>query len=212
MIRQLKKQLRKHYKQVLKNIPNSRRDHAAQQAISSLINKHLPPNNSLVLSFYSMSDRHEIDLYQLNLDLADRNRLVLPRVNPTSPIMDCYQVPELTDRYLTKSKYGIYEPDPDRCRSIDPDEISTVLVPGLAFEEQPHFLIKAHLPLDLSPSLDDEVMKYYRLGRGGGYYDRYLTLLNPNTLKLGIAYREQAHSEELPIDQYDQPVDRVIFY
>lgn len=192
MISQLKSQLRKHYLNILKNIPISRSDHAAQQAISSLINKYIPPNQSFVLSFYSMTDRHEIDLSQFNQDLAKQQRLVLPRVNSNQ--MDCYYVPDLSDHYLIKSKFGIYEPNPDYCRLIYPNQISTIIVPGLAFEDH------------------SSNGQYYRLGRGGGYYDRYLPLLEPTTIKLGVAYIEQAYSEKLPINNYDQPVDRVIFF
>lgn len=46
-----------------------------------------------------------------------------------------------------------------------------------------------------------------RLGRGKGYYDRYL--LNFTGLKLGLCYEEQIFNE-VPTDKWDRQVDQII--
>ncbi len=48
----------------------------------------------------------------------------------------------------------------------------------------------------------------HRLGRGKGYYDRFLPLLT-NAYKLGICFPFQS-LPSIPIDEYDQLVDEVI--
>lgn len=48
----------------------------------------------------------------------------------------------------------------------------------------------------------------YRLGYGGGYYDRMLATLGPETRTIGIVL-DQFLMDELPIDDWDQPLDAI---
>lgn len=48
-----------------------------------------------------------------------------------------------------------------------------------------------------------------RLGRGGGFYDRVLAVLDPTITRIGIAYEFQEHCR-LPRDTWDVPVHYVI--
>lgn len=45
----------------------------------------------------------------------------------------------------------------------------------------------------------------YRLGQGGGYYDRALPHLN--AWKIGLVYAGELNSEALPLESHDIPVD-----
>ncbi len=83
---------------------------------------------------------------------------------------------------LTKNKFGILEPDSEEKYS---GTIETALVPGLAF----------------TPAGD-------RLGRGNGYYDRYLAQ-NPDIFTIGLAFEEQI-LPELPSTANDQKIDMVL--
>lgn len=51
----------------------------------------------------------------------------------------------------------------------------------------------------------------YRVGWGGGYYDRTLALLRKTgkVTAIGVAYAAQ-EVDEVPVDPYDQPVDWII--
>ena len=70
---------------------------------------------------------------------------------------------------LIKGAYGIYEPEEDRSgRSVRLEDIDLVIVPGLAFDR-----------------------KNNRLGRGQGYYDRFLRRLPKDTPKIGLGFRFQ---------------------
>jgi 5,10-methenyltetrahydrofolate synthetase len=66
-----------------------------------------------------------------------------------------------------------------------PEEIAVVLVPGLAFTR-------------------DGV----RLGRGAGFYDRFLSRI-PHALRLGVAFEEQL-ADGLPTDSWDLPLDALL--
>lgn len=66
------------------------------------------------------------------------------------------------------------------------------------------------IDLVLSPlvSFDD---KYNRIGMGGGWYDRFLPELSPNTKKIGLAYNFQKfEGDRLPADKHDQRLDEII--
>tara|TARA_R100001163_G_C5068494_1_gene208931 strand:+ start:387 stop:971 length:585 start_codon:yes stop_codon:yes gene_type:complete len=191
----LKRQLRKHFTGQLITLPKYKLDNNASEVIASLLFKQIPSSGK-VLSFHPMLHKNEINLTAFNFDLANQNRLVLPKVLNNSPIMQCYQVKSIDpDKgHLIKSKYGIWEPNPLKCRAIHPTEIGTVIVPGLAFQSTP---------------IDGN---YYRLGRGGGYYDRFLKLIDPTIMKIGIAFKEQSYDGEIPRDSYDVPVDKVVFF
>lgn len=84
---------------------------------------------------------------------------------------------------LTSGAFGIWEPLPDPSRLLAPDAFDLVLVPGLAFD------------------LDGG-----RLGRGAGFYDRFLATLPPKTRLVGVALDEQL-VEKTPRDAFDLPVD-----
>ena len=87
---------------------------------------------------------------------------------------------------LESQHFGIYQPRQDRVREVPLDDINLVVVPGVAFDK-----------------------KNIRLGRGHGYYDRFLSGL-PNTTKaIGLAFDFQV-LEDLPQDPHDIPVWRII--
>ena len=87
---------------------------------------------------------------------------------------------------LSEGHYGIMEPKLESIRGVPLEEIDLVIVPGLAFD-----------------------YKANRLGRGKGYYDRFLKSLPAKTPCLGLAFDFQV-VEDLPVLQHDQPVFRVI--
>ena len=50
----------------------------------------------------------------------------------------------------------------------------------------------------------------YRLGQGGGWYDRALEHVRPDALVMGTVYDEEALPEPLPRDEHDVPVQAVL--
>jgi 5-formyltetrahydrofolate cyclo-ligase len=87
---------------------------------------------------------------------------------------------------LVPGVWGIPEPDRSRLWLAPIDEIDLVVVPGVVFDQ-----------------------RGYRIGYGGGYYDRLLPRLRPGALKVGIAFAEQI-VDTVPAREYDIPVDLVI--
>lgn len=48
-----------------------------------------------------------------------------------------------------------------------------------------------------------------RLGQGGGWYDRFLPLLRPECVTIGVAFAEQV-VDTLPVESHDVRVDHVV--
>ena len=86
---------------------------------------------------------------------------------------------------LEKGAYGIREPREDR-KTADLKDIDLYVVPGIAFDKRNR-----------------------RLGRGKGYYDKFLKKLPGNKITIGLAFDFQI-VENLPQDSHDIPVSKVI--
>lgn len=124
----------------------------------------------------------EPDTLRLLPRLAARGkRLLLPRCADAPGIMDARVCdPSLP---LVRHRYGMLEPGPDR-PVVPPGGIDLILVPGLAFDRLG-----------------------YRLGQGGGYYDRYL----PQTGAFTVALcRSCFLLDAVPREVHDAPVDLVL--
>lgn len=85
---------------------------------------------------------------------------------------------------LLPSTYGPKEP-PSRI-PVDPKEVDAVVAPGLAFDRSG-----------------------FRIGYGGGHYDRYLRRMQPQATRIGIAFHLQV-VELVPHGAADLPVHFVV--
>ena len=95
---------------------------------------------------------------------------------------------EIRDREkdLERQHFGIHQPIAGHVREIPLENIDLVVVPGVAFDKN-----------------------NVRLGRGHGYYDRFLCGLPKKTRTIGIAFDFQV-LEYLPKDSHDVPVWKTI--
>lgn len=123
----------------------------------------------------------EPDTQQLFSPLLRRGKvLVLPRCQAGHTLeLRRYLGPE----HLVRHRYGMWEPD-DTCPLLSPDAVSFALIPGLSFD----------------PS-------GMRMGRGGGYYDRFLPQYSGLTLGL---CRDVLLQASLPALSHDRGVDLVL--
>jgi len=116
--------------------------------------------------------------------LSSGRRLVCPRVDRRAHRLRLYQVDD-PESDLVRGSMGI--PEPGRhLTEVAPVEVDWALVPGLAFDD-----------------------RGFRLGRGGGYYDRLLPTLRPDVPRWALAYDCQGVTS-LPTEPHDQPLDGII--
>jgi len=88
---------------------------------------------------------------------------------------------------LVEGAYGIMEPADRLKDNIRPAQLSAIVCPGVAFDKE-----------------------RTRLGRGAGYYDRFLQELTGKPLIIGCAFDCQISAEPLPREPHDIPMDAVI--
>ena len=117
--------------------------------------------------------------------LAAGKTLLLPLVNKAARMLELYEIVDPGGQ-LARGTYGIAEPRPDRCRRARYEEVDWVLVPGVVFA-------------------DDG----YRIGYGGGYYDRLLPLLPSRAPRISAAFQLQRRAE-VPHGVHDQKIEVVV--
>ncbi len=122
----------------------------------------------------------EVDSRRFADRLAEHCRVVIPRVEGDG--MDFYDyVPER----LSSGAFGIDEPAGEKAARVE--DIDVMIVPARAF----------------TPEGD-------RLGRGKGYYDRYLSRKGFRAVCIGVCFAEQM-VKNIPCDAHDRRVDMVIY-
>jgi len=100
-------------------------------------------------------------------------------------------VPSLLKDYdaeLARGPYGTRHPKEEYIRPIPLEALDLVVVPGLAFDKAGN-----------------------RLGRGLGYYDRFLCRLPKDIPTVGLAFDFQVVSDFPPLEPHDCPVTKVLF-
>jgi 5-formyltetrahydrofolate cyclo-ligase len=117
--------------------------------------------------------------------LDDGKRVAVPVTVPSTKRLLAVEIRD-PDRDLdVKGHFGI--PHPARTgRRIPKAKLDLVLMPGVAFDRRGH-----------------------RLGRGGGYFDRFLSRLPSRARRVGLAFEFQL-MKELPVESHDLPAHAVV--
>ncbi len=131
-----------------------------------------------IVAYYSLPD--EVDTHALLDELvADGKIVFLPKVLDDETMELC----RYTGREsLREGAFHIMEPTGKTFTADAQADIA--LIPGLAFDAQGH-----------------------RLGRGKGYYDRFLASFKGKTIGVCFDFQKVA---EVPVDAHDVSVDRVV--
>jgi 5-formyltetrahydrofolate cyclo-ligase len=125
----------------------------------------------------------EVDTFQIiRKGWEQGKRMVVPKCEPNTRKLDFRELKHFSE--LESVFYGLFEPIVSETISVNPDDIDLVVVPGLAFSKNG-----------------------YRLGFGGGYYDRFLA--NYQGKRISLAFKDQIVSE-IPVESHDIPVEKII--
>ncbi|EIJ78865.1 5-formyltetrahydrofolate cyclo-ligase [Bacillus methanolicus PB1] len=109
-------------------------------------------------------------------------KIAVPKCIPESKGMVFRTLTRFSE--LESSFFNLYEPIEGLTEAVSANEIDLMIVPGVAF-----------------------TYDCYRIGHGGGYYDRYLTNFNGKTVSL--AFEEQL-IDRFQVEEHDIPVMKLI--
>lgn len=177
-----KKSLRQRYRATFKTLENSALlQHYHSQSCRLLgesIRSHRPQRVGL---YMAMKDEPNID--DLAQELCQEMQVYLPRVLDAEQ-MHFYRYRGHKGGLQTDNIYSIREPEAKAEDLIHPTDLDLIVIPALAYDQHG-----------------------YRLGRGAGYYDRYLAQTSAITYGISLPLLSIEH---LPIQPWDVPVQHVI--
>ncbi|AIM15607.1 5-formyltetrahydrofolate cyclo-ligase [Neobacillus sedimentimangrovi] len=131
----------------------------------------------------TVSRMPEVDTYQIIRKAWEQGKqVVVPKCYPKEKKLSFRILTEFSQ--LESVYYGLLEPIVEKTEEVGPNEIDLLIVPGLAFTKAG-----------------------YRIGFGGGYYDRFLTNYHGKTISL--AFNEQI-IPDFPVEPFDYPVGKII--
>ena len=173
----MKSELRKQVLHEMKDLPREQKQ-AMDQALTDQFLEHPFYQEAKIIATY-LSFPHEFQTQELiEQALKDGKKVLIPKTYPKGR-MDFVVY---DSQQLVKTSFGLLEPQGD-LEVVDASQIDLIHVPGLAFTTEG-----------------------YRIGYGGGYYDRYLKHFSGNTLS--TVYPCQIR-DFIPED-HDIPVQEVL--
>lgn len=109
-------------------------------------------------------------------------KIAVPKCDPKTREMTFYAIESFAQ--LETVYMHLREPIPEVCEFVDANEMDVILVPGVVFDH-----------------------RGYRVGYGGGYYDRYV--LNYSGKLMSLVFDEQLR-KQVPTEAHDCPVDLIV--
>ena len=182
MVRLGKAELRRLLKGRLKALSKAERLRKNRQIQKAFFARAFFKNARTVLFYVSLPE--EVDTWPMMERALKRGKRVL-----VPSLQKRRIVPSEVRRLkgdLRRGAYGIFEPRRQSFRPVGVEEIDLVVVPGIGFDRRGR-----------------------RLGRGGGYYDRFLKRVRGQVPLVGLAFKVQ-RLERLPVEVHDVPVDYLI--
>ena len=181
--RQRKTDLRSRMRAKLADMDDAVRHDASVAACTHLAALDEFRHASVVMLYMPLAD--EVDLTPAAIRCFQTGKTVcVPRVDWKRREMDAVEVTSFDDEVMDIDEHGLRTPR--HGAPVLPAVIDLVVVPGLAFD----------------PSGQ-------RLGRGGGYYDRFLHRLRRSATSVGLAFDVQV-VDQVPADERDTSVDVLV--
>ena len=175
----MKTTIRANIRQALSLLSREQIEQDSLQACAAVLSLGEYHSARTIMLYLPLSD--EIDCLPIARQAWQDGKIVLvPKVDWGEHQMIAVRMDSLAQAKPT-GKHGLREVDRSDAWPIE--QIDLAIVPGLAFDR-----------------------KGNRLGRGGGFYDRFLASSNLKAVTCGVAFDCQV-LETLPVHAHDRPVD-----
>jgi 5-formyltetrahydrofolate cyclo-ligase len=178
---------KKYFRQILREsriaLPEARANAISQAVERRLLESRYYRDSSSVVLY--ASTENEIQTGGILTDaLASGRRVIFPKVVPGSRDLSLVRVNDRAE--FRPGAYGLLEPA--GAEMVRPSDLgwSLICVPGVAFS-----------------------LAGQRLGRGGGYYDRFLAGVGSQAITAGLAYSFQV-LDRLPESPHDRRLDLIV--
>jgi 5-formyltetrahydrofolate cyclo-ligase len=113
---------------------------------------------------------------------AQGKQVAVPKCDPLKRTMQFYKIDSFDQLEVVYMK--LKEPVPDLTTIVEPSNIDVLIVPGVVFDRNG-----------------------YRIGFGGGYYDRFLSGYGGDTISLAF---DCQIVDSVPAERYDLPVKCIL--
>ncbi len=178
-----KAEIRSRVLKTIQSLTPAQRHEASVHACNRLMNLDVFTNASIIMLYMPLE--FEVDVTSIAVKCFRQGKTVcVPRVDWDRKEMEAVEVTSLDDRIMDCDKHGVRSPK--ECSPMLPTMIDLVIVPGRAFDPQGN-----------------------RLGRGGGYYDRFLNRLKRSATTIGLVFDQQI-VDAVPVQPHDLAVDIVV--
>lgn len=158
-----------------------------RKAVTIMLYLEMPrefPASPFMLPLLNQSERRIV------IPWCEENHLRLFRLVSAVEVKNPDDLDSLCSDRLASGAYGILEPKEElRFRPefrIEPNQVDVIILPGLGFDR-----------------------RCRRLGRGKGYYDRFIANLRSDVPLIGVCFDEQV-VERIPTEPHDRPIDYVL--
>ena len=173
----MKAELRKQVLQEMKALPLEQKQFIDQALIERLLHHPFYQEAKVIATYLSFP--HEFQTQELiEQALRDGKKVLIPKTYPKGRMDFVVYDPQ----QLVKTSFGLLEPQ-GNLEVVDASQIDLIHVPGLVFTTEG-----------------------YRIGYGGGYYDRYLEQFSGHTLSTVYPCQIRDFSPE----NHDIPVQEVL--
>lgn len=175
--------LREQILEIRKNLNDQNVESYSNIIINTLLKSELYKKASNIMSYVSFNN--EVNTHRFIVKaIEDGKKISVPYIDNKNKIMLPCLIDDIDE--LVPGYFGILSPDPNKLKIIDAKSIDLVIVPGACFD-----------------------INGYRIGYGGGYYDKFLPLLRKDASSIGLAFSFQV-IDKVPYEKYDIPVDFIV--
>jgi len=173
-------------REILKKLSNQKEEERRKKSriIKYKLFNSVEFRKAKVIMFYISLDR-EVDTAEMIREARKKGKIIAVGICDNDKKTLRPVLMGVNER-LKKGLYGVKEPLFPK--EIPLDSIDLVITPGVAFDK-----------------------KGMRLGRGLGFYDRFLKQIPPKTYRMGLAFSFQIRKDIPHSKHFDIAVDRVIF-
>ncbi|MBR5452914.1 MAG: 5-formyltetrahydrofolate cyclo-ligase [Clostridia bacterium] len=179
-IRTAKNSLRQEYKEKRRQLPREKKQSMDKRICDTAVSLASFRFADALLLFAPLAD--EIDVFPMAAEALRRGKTVAFPVSSPGGIMEYRSVDSLD--MLSPGNMGILEPGEGSLPFSPEGKVCLCVVPAFLFDK-----------------------KGYRVGYGGGYYDRFLASYKGSTM--GVIYND-CILDRVPRGRYDLPVDILV--